>query len=57
MHACIAWVLAGGGSKDARDMREMEMERRLRAGEELTGSWRNLGAFEKHTKVRTLKTL
>lgn len=46
MHAC-----AGGGSKDARDMRDMEMEKRLRAGEVESGSWRGLGAFEKYTKV------
>lgn len=46
-------VHAGGGTKDARDMRAMELERRLRVGEvEDTGTWRHQpGAFEKYTKV------
>ena len=32
-------------------MRDMEMERRLRAGEEGSESWKELGGFEKYTKV------
>ena len=43
--------MSGGGSKDALDMRTMEMERRLRVGEELSESWREPGGFEKYTKV------
>ena len=39
-----------GGDKDARDMRDMEMERRLREGKD-TGSWTGSVGFEKHTKV------
>ena len=42
---------AGGGSKDANDLRDMEMEKRLRAGEEGCEPWRELGGFEKYTKV------
>ena len=40
----------GGGDKDACDAREMEMERRLRDGEDV-GTWRGIAGFEKHTKV------
>lgn len=40
----------GGGDKDARDLREMEMERRLREGRD-TGTWTGVAGFEKHTKV------
>ena len=38
---------------DARDMRDMEWGRQLRAGQEETGhwSWRGVAGFEKHTKV------
>lgn len=39
-----------GGDKDARDMRDMAMERRLRDGED-TGTWTGVAGFEKHTKV------
>lgn len=45
-------MLAGGGSRDALDMRSMELERRLRAGEQVSESWREPGGFEKYTKVR-----
>ena len=41
---------ADGGDKDARDMRDMAMERRLRDGED-TGTWTGVAGFEKHTKV------
>ena len=50
----VLWIAAciGGGTKDARDMRVMEKERRRRAGEEDTGTWQHQpGAFEKYTKV------
>ena len=43
--------MIAGGNKDARDMRDMEMERRLRDGED-SQPWKELGGFEKHTKVR-----
>ena len=41
-----------GGDKDARDMRDMEMERRLREGRD-TETWTGMAGFEKHTKVST----
>ena len=44
------WDAADGGDKDARDMRDMEMERRLREGKD-TVPWTGLAGFEKHTKV------
>lgn len=52
-----ALVCAGGGSKDARDMRDMEMERRLRAGEQISEPWTQLGGFEKYTKVNTASSI
>ena len=50
-HVVCGMLRAGGGSKDARDMRNMEMERRLREGEDVAESWTQLGGFEKYTKV------
>ena len=44
-------MVVEGGDKDARDMRDMEMERRLRDGED-TGTWTGVAGFERHTKVR-----
>lgn len=59
--SCTSWLnltlyvnnnnAAEGGDKDARDMRDMVMERRLRDGED-TGTWTGMAGFEKHTKVR-----
>lgn len=43
-----------GADKDARDLRDMQIQGRLRDhGEELLHSWK-IGQFEKHTKVRHL---
>ncbi len=41
---------AAGGGRDARDMRNMDLESRLRDGKS-TASWKEMGGFEKHTKV------
>ena len=40
----------GGGDKDASDLKDMEMERRLRQGEDI-GTWRGIAGFERHTTV------
>ena len=48
-NSCV--VLLAGGNKDARDMREMEKEQRLREGE-CSESWKGVAGFEKHTKVK-----
>lgn len=44
--------LTEGADKDACDLRDMQIQERLRDhGEELLDSWK-IGQFEKHTKVR-----
>lgn len=51
VHPCMDMLIIGAGSKDAVDMRSMEVERRLRGGEQMSECWREPGGFEKYTKV------
>ena len=51
---CTYGSTLGGGNKDARDMRNIEMERRLRKGENMTATWKEPGGFEKYTKVSSV---
>lgn len=51
----MLYVCVEGGDKDARDLREMVVERRLREGKEVSNQ-RRLGGFERHTKVGQLFT-
>lgn len=44
---CISYYCLDGGDKDARDLRAMKVEGRLREGKGSDG----IGVFEKHTSV------
>ena len=46
----IHYLHAEGGDKDARDLRDIEVEKRLRLGEGLDVIRGGMGGFEQHTK-------